>query len=119
MEDMYNNLPRSLKQDLLVSVTVEEDPEVLAQKKELCKARTPKELSTINGLDDFPLPEKIETLVRPGKRNLKRTSDKDSVKRRLVWFILGIFPILLSFIAARAGLSWQPWKVGRTTCQSP
>jgi hypothetical protein len=35
-------------------------------------------LSQIHGFEDFPLPQKIETLVRP-KRNLKSTKDKEEM----------------------------------------
>ncbi len=87
LEDMYNNLPRGLKQDLLVSVTVD-DPDVFAQNKALCEAKKPNELSIITGLDDFPLPDKIETLVRPNKRVLKNTSSKEQMgKRRYEYFM--------------------------------
>ena len=47
-----------------------EDPEELALRKELIATKTPKELSAITSLDEFPLPTKIETLVRKKKRTL-------------------------------------------------
>ena len=82
LEDMYNTLPRSLKTELLTSSRVMEDPEELALRKELIATKTPKELSAITSLDEFPLPTKIETLVRKKKRTLKSTSSKESIGKR-------------------------------------
>ena len=82
----YEALPDSLKSEVLVRTKVEEDPEVLAERQELVKTKKPAELAEIHGLSDFPLPQRIETLVRPGRRTLKSTKDKDmSKKRSLSW----------------------------------
>ena len=63
LEDMYETLPRSLKTEVLVKSRVMEDPEELERRKELIESKKPKELSKINGLNDFPIPTRIETLI--------------------------------------------------------
>ena len=71
-----------MKVQLLVKTKVEEDPEILQARQELTRTKTPNELGQIHGLDDFPLPQKIDTLMRPSKRNLKSTKAKDQEKKR-------------------------------------
>ena len=71
-----------MKVQLLVKTKVEEDPEILQARQELTRTKTPNELGQIHGLDDFPLPKKIDTLMRPSKRNLKSTKAKDEEKKR-------------------------------------
>lgn len=82
LEDMYNTLPKSLKTEVLVHSKVVEDPELLKERQELIKAKTPRELSVINGLEDFPLPTRIETMVRGNKRNLKSSGSKEQLGKR-------------------------------------
>lgn len=105
---MYNTLPRSFKTEVLVSAK-EEDPELVRERQELIKAKTPKELSVIHGLDEFPLPERIETMVRPNKRALKSSSSKDQLpKRRYFTTLLTALYVLCTNnnIIAKAGLNW-------------
>ena len=78
----YDNLPEGLKTQLLVKTKVTEDLEVLAARQELTRTKTPNELGQIHGFGEFPLPEKIDTLVRPSKRNLKSTKEKQEEKKR-------------------------------------
>ena len=78
----YDNLPEGLKTELLVKTKVEEDPEVLKERQEMTRSKTPSELAQIHGLSDFPLPQKLDTLVRPSKRNLKSTKEKQLDKKR-------------------------------------
>nr|XP_040577522.1 titin homolog isoform X4 [Lepeophtheirus salmonis] len=78
----YENLPEGLKKEVLVRSKVEDDPEVLEERREAVRSKTPAELSRISGFSDFPLPEKIEGFVRPGRRNLKSTKQKDMAKKR-------------------------------------
>jgi hypothetical protein len=61
---LYASLPRSFKQECVVR-TREEDPEVLKQRQELARAKTPIELSKITALSDFPIPATIENLMHP------------------------------------------------------
>ena len=78
----YDNVPEGLKTQLLVKTKVEEDPEVLQARQTLTRTKTPNQLGQIHGLDDIPLPQKLDTLVRPSKRNLKSTKDKQQDKKR-------------------------------------
>ena len=82
LEDMYNTLPRSLKTEVFVASRVIEDPEQLRERQELIKTKTPKELSNITSLDEFPLPTRIETMVRKKKRGLKSSSSKETLGKR-------------------------------------
>ena len=75
---MYASLPRSLKTEVLVTSRVMVDPEQLQARKELIEAKKPSELSRINGLNDFPIPTRIETLMR----NKRRPGSEDLNKRR-------------------------------------
>jgi hypothetical protein len=61
---LYASLPRSFKQECVVR-TREEDPEVLKQRQELARAKTPIELSKITALSDFPVPATIESMMQP------------------------------------------------------
>ena len=76
-----------MKVQLLVKTKVEEDPEILQARQELTRTKTPNELGQIHGLDDFPLPQRIDTLMRPSKRNLKSTKAKDQEKKRRYQYI--------------------------------
>merc|ERR1719328_32866 len=78
----YDNVPEGLKKQLLVKTKVEEDPEVLQARQTLTRTKTPNELGQIHGFDDIPLPQKLDTLMRPSKRNLKSTKDKQEEKKR-------------------------------------
>ena len=78
----YDNVPDGLKTQLLVKTKVSEDPEELQARQELTRTKTPNELGQIHGLDDFPLPQKLDTLMRPSKRNLKSTKGKQEEKKR-------------------------------------
>ncbi|CAB4056705.1 unnamed protein product [Lepeophtheirus salmonis] len=55
-ENLYESLPNSLKTEVLVRSKIEEDPEVLKERQELVRSRTPAELSEIHGFDDIPIP---------------------------------------------------------------
>merc|ERR1711990_583481 len=74
-------LPQSwLDTKLVCRTKVEEDPEVLAKRQEMVAGKSVSELSKMSGLDDFPLPPRVETLVRK-KRVLKSTDEKENVKK--------------------------------------
>ncbi|XP_059092500.1 uncharacterized protein LOC131887810 isoform X3 [Tigriopus californicus] len=78
----YEGLPESLKAEVLVRSKVEEDPEEVRVRQELVKNKTPSQLASINSFSDFPLPKMIDTMVRPGRRTLKSTKQKDLEKKR-------------------------------------
>merc|ERR1711962_1986085 len=74
-------LPQSwLDTKLVCRTKVEEDPEVLAKRQEIVAGKSVSELSKMSGIDDFPLPTRVETLVRK-KRVLKSTDEKENVKK--------------------------------------
>merc|ERR1712226_132397 len=74
-------LPQSwLETKLVCRTKVEEDPEVLKTRQDIVAGKSVSELSQMRGLEDFPIPTRVETLVRK-KRVLKSTDDKESVKK--------------------------------------
>ena len=78
----YDALPDALKKECLVREKTDQDQDELKQRQDLVQSTTPAELGQIRGLSDIPLPAKIETLVRPSRRTLKSTKDKELQKRR-------------------------------------
>ena len=60
-------VPQSLKSPLLVSSKYEIDPEVLKDRQDLVRSKSPTELSEINSLSDVPIPKffKTPTSSRP------------------------------------------------------
>ena len=75
---MYATLPKSLKEQNLVTKVKIDDPEIVAQRQEIVRTRTPAQLSQINNFDEFPIPTRIETLIKANKRSLKSTASKES-----------------------------------------
>lgn len=71
-------IPASLKSELIVTSTVE-DPEVVARNKELIKNKSVSELSKIRGLEEFPIPDKIENLFKGKPSDLKPQKISSSV----------------------------------------
>merc|ERR1712203_794231 len=72
-------LPQSwLDTKLVCRTKVEEDPEVLAKRQEMVAGKSVSELSKMSGLDDFPLPTRVETLVR--KKGVSRSVTSLSAK---------------------------------------
>ena len=60
---LFNTLPRSLRQqNLVTSVREMDDPKVLMERKELIKNYSPAELAQIKGISDFPVPTKITNM---------------------------------------------------------
>merc|ERR1712088_1153311 len=60
---LFNTLPRSLRQqNLVTSVREIDDPKVLQERKELIKNYSPAELAQIRGISDFPVPSKITNI---------------------------------------------------------
>merc|ERR1719292_13688 len=56
-----------------------EDPDVVKARQELVSGKSVSELGQIHGLDDFPVPDKIQSLLRK-KRVLKSTEEKESLR---------------------------------------
>ena len=55
-ETMYDRLPDSLKAECLVRTKVELDEKILKERQELTRAKSPAELSKIEGFSDIPIP---------------------------------------------------------------
>ena len=53
-----------MKEQVLVSVTVEEDEKTLKERQELCRSKSPAQLSEIHDLSEFPVPEFVENLKK-------------------------------------------------------
>ena len=91
MEKIYDNLPSSLKSEVLVR-SRQEEPEVQQARAEVIKTKSVNELSKINSLNEFPLPKKVEQMIgrnpRPVERRkkfrqLQRSQSSASVKQRV------------------------------------
>ena len=60
-------LPESFMETKLITNIKEcHDYDTLRKRQEIVKTKTPKELSSISGLGDFPIPSKIENLMKKG-----------------------------------------------------
>ena len=60
------SVPSSLRSELIVTAKIE-DPEIVAKNKEIIKNKSVSELSQIRGLEEFPIPDKIENLFKNQK----------------------------------------------------
>ena len=72
-EDLYESLPASLKTEVLVKTKVEVDENVLKQRQELTRSKSPAELSEMRGLDDFPIPTFVENLTKKKAETVQST----------------------------------------------
>jgi len=61
-DNIYATLPKSLKAELLVSNTTE-DQELVASRRELLASKSVSELSQIRSLSEIPIPDRIEKLI--------------------------------------------------------
>ena len=76
LEDMYSNLPRAFKSEVLVKSKVQEDGEELAQRRKIVESMKPAELAQINSLGDFPMPSALESIFKSGGERPKPPSRK-------------------------------------------
>ena len=68
---LFNTLPRSWRQqNLVTSVREIDDPEVIKKRQELIKNYSPAELAQIRGLSDIPVPSKLTNMF--DKKEAKR-----------------------------------------------
>jgi len=78
-EGLYDTLPKSLKDPILVS-TVREDPEVQRARYEITRAKTPSQLAEINDIHDIPLPglwtEREGSAKKPGSSTLPKNTQE-------------------------------------------
>ena len=71
MKKLYNQLPGSLKSEVLVRAR-QEEPEIQSARAEIIKNKSVNELSQINTIDDFPLPKSVEHLIGRAPRPVER-----------------------------------------------
>ncbi len=84
LEDMYSNLPRSLKAEVLVRTKVEDDEDVLKERQNLVTTMKPAQLAQFNSLADFPMPARLERVFKGGDKPKapKRNKSKDMEEKR-------------------------------------
>merc|ERR1719369_793899 len=75
-EDIYESLPASLTQELVVRSREMEDPEELEARRELIRTQSPAQLSQICSLQDIPVPTFIENLMAK-KDTAETTTEKE------------------------------------------
>ena len=71
MKKLYNQLPGSLKSEVLVRAR-QEEPEIQSARAEIIKNKSVNELSQITSIEDFPLPKSVEQLIGRAPRPVER-----------------------------------------------
>ena len=71
MKKLYNQLPGSLKSEVLVRAR-QEEPEIQLARAEIIKNKSVNELSQITSIEDFPLPKSVEQLIGRAPRPVER-----------------------------------------------
>lgn len=79
LEDMYSNLPRSLKAEVFVRSRVIEDDEVLKKRQKLIETKKPAQLAEFQSVGDFPMPTALEGIFKP---KAPKRKEKDEEKRK-------------------------------------
>ena len=85
-DNMYNNIPASLKQECLVRTKVEANPKELQRRREIVETRTPAQLAEIKGLSDLPIPATLERVIKgsggPKAPSRRRSSSKAGLEEK-------------------------------------
>merc|ERR1719495_2868218 len=76
-ESIYETLPRSLRETQLVVKEVVEDQDLVKERQELTRTKSPTELSQITSLSEFPIPANVENLL---KKKRKKTDEPEAEK---------------------------------------
>jgi len=63
-ESIYETLPRSLRETQLVVKEVVEDQDLVKERQELTRTKSPTELSQISSFSEFPIPANVENLLK-------------------------------------------------------
>ena len=74
-ENLYETFP-SLNTQCSVRSRVLEDEEVIKQRQELIRSKSPAQLSEIHGLDDIPVPGFVEHSMDSLKKMRTRSSER-------------------------------------------
>lgn len=77
---VYATLPRSWKeQNLVLQVKVDQDPEVVAQRRALIQEKTPAQLAQISSMADLPIPTALENFLKSsGNKSCKVEEENPS-----------------------------------------
>ena len=74
-------MPKSWKeQNLITAVETDQDPEVIALRRELTQSKTPAELSQITSVADLPIPTALENFLKSAKGNEGGDGEKPDSK---------------------------------------
>merc|ERR1719334_1847896 len=63
-ESIYETLPKSLRETQLVVKEIVEDQDLVKERQELTRTKSPADLSQISSIADFPVPATIENLLK-------------------------------------------------------
>ena len=77
LNNMYDNLPRSLTQKQLLCKSKEQDPELVKTRQEIVASKTPAELAQIGGFNEIPVPTALENIFKGGPPTAPRRRSKD------------------------------------------
>merc|ERR1711887_81797 len=76
-ESIYETLPRSLRETQLVVKEIVEDQDLVKERQELTRTKSPTELSQITSISEFPIPANVENLL---KKKRKKTDEPEAEK---------------------------------------
>merc|ERR1711892_1272331 len=63
-ESIYETLPKSLREKQLVVKELVEDQDLVRERQELTRTKSPAELSQISSISEFPIPANVENLLK-------------------------------------------------------
>merc|ERR1740128_1431656 len=63
-ESIYETLPKSLREKQLVVKELVEDQDLVKERQELTRTKSPAELSQISSISEFPIPANVENLLK-------------------------------------------------------
>ena len=82
LEDMYSNLPRAFKSEVLVKSKVQDDEEKITQRRKMVDSMKPAELAQINSLGDFPMPSALENIFKGSDRPKPPSRKKQDLEEK-------------------------------------
>ena len=83
-ERMYDRLPDTLKTECLVRSKMQEDDDILRERQELTRSKTPTELSEIRGIEDLPMPSiRKKSKSHDRVKRIQKSKSKENLYQRL------------------------------------
>ena len=82
LDDMYSNLPRAFKSEVLVKSKVQEDEEKITQRRRMVESMKPAELAQINSLGDIPMPSALENIFKSSDRPKPPSRKKQDMEEK-------------------------------------